>query len=58
MEHVEWRKSSRSGTHGDCVELAVEPTRARIRDTKDREGGTLTVSFDAWRAFVASVPEQ
>ncbi|MDV6012297.1 DUF397 domain-containing protein [Haloechinothrix sp. LS1_15] len=58
MEHVKWRKPTRSGTHGNCVELAVEPGRTRIRDTKDREGGALEVPFGAWRAFVASLPER
>lgn len=59
MEHLEWRKPSRSGTHGgECVELALDPARARIRDTKDRDGGTLEVPFSTWRAFVASVPER
>ncbi|MDV6014074.1 DUF397 domain-containing protein [Haloechinothrix sp. LS1_15] len=53
-----WRKSSRSGGQTNCVELALDPARARVRDTKDRDGGTLEVPFSVWRAFTASVREQ
>ncbi|MFI6761943.1 DUF397 domain-containing protein [Micromonospora sp. NPDC050417] len=49
-----WRKSTRSsGNGGDCVEVADNlPGRVLVRDTKDRDGGTLTFAPEAWRAFV------
>jgi hypothetical protein len=49
-----WRKSTRSnGAGGACVEVADNlPGRVLVRDTKDRDGGTLTFGSDAWRAFV------
>ncbi|MEV4626582.1 DUF397 domain-containing protein [Micromonospora sp. NPDC049523] len=49
-----WRKSSRSnGQGGNCVEVADNlPGRVLVRDTKNRDGGTLTFAPDAWRAFV------
>jgi hypothetical protein len=46
-----WRKSSYSGTEENCVEVALGPV-SRIRDTKDRAGGTLAVSAAAWRALL------
>ncbi|SNR76689.1 protein of unknown function [Haloechinothrix alba] len=53
-----WRKSSRSGSQTNCVELALDPARARVRDTKDRDGGALEVPFTAWQAFTTQLREQ
>lgn len=50
----QWRKSTRSGGNGGaCVEVADNlPTMVLVRDSKDREGGTLHVDPAAWKAFV------
>ncbi|MDG4765576.1 DUF397 domain-containing protein [Solwaraspora sp. WMMD406] len=48
-----WRKSTRSTGTGNCVEVADNlPDRVLIRDTKDRDGGTLSFGPAAWSAFV------
>ncbi|MFV2102022.1 DUF397 domain-containing protein [Micromonospora sp. LOL_024] len=51
-----WRTSTRSSTNGgDCVEVADNlPGTIAVRDSKDRDGGTLVFGPVAWRAFVAS----
>ena len=46
-----WRKSSYSGQEAECVEVALAPV-VRIRDTKDRPGGTLEISTRSWDAFL------
>jgi hypothetical protein len=48
-----WRKSSYSGGNGGgCVETGVaDAGRVLVRDTTDREGGTLIIPADAWQAF-------
>jgi hypothetical protein len=49
-----WRKASRSTNTDNCVEVALHET-VGVRDTKDRDGGELTVPGAAWRAFTATV---
>jgi Domain of unknown function (DUF397) len=52
-----WHKSTRSGGNGgDCVEVAVNlPGVVAVRDSKDRDGETLTFSPGDWRDFLAGV---
>jgi hypothetical protein len=51
---AEWRKPSRSnGSGGECVEVADNLSGVvLVRDTKDRDGGTLAFPPDRWQAFV------
>ncbi|MBO4206116.1 DUF397 domain-containing protein [Micromonospora echinofusca] len=49
-----WRKSSRSGGDGDCVEVAGFAEVVGVRDSKDRQGPVLTFAPGAWAGFVAA----
>ncbi|TXL90997.1 DUF397 domain-containing protein [Streptomyces sp. IB2014 016-6] len=49
-----WFKSSYSGSAGgDCVEVALAPTKVHIRDSKTAPGPVLHVSNGPWRAFLS-----
>ena len=50
-----WRKASYSNGSGDCVEVADTARVVLVRDTTDRDGGALTFTTDAWRAFLGTL---
>jgi uncharacterized protein DUF397 len=53
-----WRKSSRSGTSGACVEVAGNlPGVVAVRDSRDACGSVLAFTPDQWAAFLAAVKE-
>lgn len=51
-----WRKSSRSGSDSDCVEVATGARAVGVRDSKDPAGPVLAFDRRAWTAFVAGLP--
>lgn len=52
----DWRKSSYSGDNGgDCVETASGSGAILVRDTTDRDSGTLAFPASAWQAFTGSL---
>lgn len=55
-----WRTSTRSSSNGgNCVEVADNlPGRILVRDSKDRDAGTLTFTPTAWRTFLTGVGRQ
>lgn len=50
-----WRKPSRSGGEGNCVEVAGFVDAVGVRDTKDRQGPALSFDPMAWARFVGAV---
>lgn len=51
-----WLKSSRSAGASDaCVEVRLTARCVAVRDSKDPEGGRLSVSRAAWRGFVVAL---
>lgn len=53
-----WKKSSRSGSNGQCVEVAASPGGDRlVRDSKNPQGPMLHFSSGEWVAFVEGVKD-
>ncbi|BEL09748.1 hypothetical protein Q0Z83_079390 [Actinoplanes sichuanensis] len=50
-----WRKSSRSGAAGHCVEVAEAPATMLVRDSKDVTGPVLSFGARDWTGFIAGV---
>ena len=50
-----WRTSSYSQGGTACVEVAPAPDAVLVRDSKDRDGPTLSVPTAAWRAFLTTL---
>ncbi|MDG9675409.1 DUF397 domain-containing protein [Micromonospora sp. DH14] len=53
LTSARWRKSTRSGAQGNCVEVADNlPGIVAVRDSKDPDGGSLTFGQASWQSFV------
>lgn len=55
LDQGAWRKSSYSGTNGNCVEVGAATSTVLVRDTKNRDGVSLEFGPAAWRHFTTSV---
>jgi len=47
-----WRKSSHSGSMGDCAEVGQDGTVVLVRDSRDPGGPVLVFGPVAWVAFL------
>ncbi|HUZ56750.1 MAG TPA: DUF397 domain-containing protein [Streptosporangiaceae bacterium] len=52
---LHWRKSSYSNAGNNCVEVGDSGTACAVRDSKNRDGGHLSFSAEAWQAFITDV---
>ncbi|MEU3455258.1 DUF397 domain-containing protein [Micromonospora sp. NPDC006766] len=54
-----WRKSTRSGNGGNCVEVATNLLNSQgvvfVRDSKNPQGGLIAVTAAGWTAFTSSL---
>jgi hypothetical protein len=55
LSRARWRKSSRSGGNGQCVEVTELGDAVALRDSKNRSGPILIFTPEEWRAFVGGV---
>ncbi|MFF5110665.1 DUF397 domain-containing protein [Streptosporangium sp. NPDC000509] len=55
---AKWRKSSRSGGNGQCVEVAGNLVGiVAVRDSKNPNGPALIFSPGDWRGFVNGIKD-
>ncbi|MGV9533962.1 DUF397 domain-containing protein [Streptosporangium sandarakinum] len=55
LSNARWYKSSLSADGASCVEVAFVNDAVAVRDTKDRDGGTLVFHRDHWAAFIGGI---
>jgi hypothetical protein len=51
-EQIAWRRSSRSGTQDQCVEVAITPDAILMRSSKHPGGPVLRFTRAEWLAFI------
>ncbi|HEX6357206.1 DUF397 domain-containing protein [Actinophytocola sp.] len=49
---TKWRKSSRSTSDANCLEVVVDRTVTAVRDSKNPTGPTLAFPAASWKAFL------
>lgn len=52
---MSWRRSSRCGHNGNCVEVRLDGDGVLVRDSKHPDGPVLAFTAQEWTDFVASL---
>jgi Domain of unknown function (DUF397) len=55
LSRIQWRKSSRSASGEQCVEIGYTQDQIFTRDSKDLTGPILAFSHSEWTAFLGAV---
>ncbi|MBM0257270.1 DUF397 domain-containing protein [Micromonospora sp. 4G55] len=55
LSRAVWRKSTRSGSSGNCVEVATPPQVIMVRDSKDQHGAVLSFTAGQWDGFIKGI---
>ena len=55
LSRTRWRRSSHSGSNGNCIEVARTGARIAVRDSRDPGGPALTFGPQQWKTFTAAV---
>lgn len=55
LSRAQWRKSSRSATESNCVEVAAAEGRVAMRDSKNPTGSILILGVREWTTFLTDL---
>ncbi|GAA3931914.1 hypothetical protein GCM10023085_11550 [Actinomadura viridis] len=55
MSCATWRRSSRSGQNGNCVEIAQVAGIVAVRDSQNVDASPILLPPAGWRALLANV---
>jgi Domain of unknown function (DUF397) len=58
LSRSRWRRPARSGSNGNCVEIAATGTMIAVRDSRDPHGPQLAFTAGRWKAFTTAVKAQ